>query len=603
MKTSASRISIFYFRRRIYLYVIQMENDLVDAAKKIGKNILKKPLSLLNDETEQLLKQPLQAPSQHAALTAEAAMQKTLGVAKDTSFLSQPLRDKNSVPSSSHSSPSADGMPVYKSQSQAPIDNRPWTLQDIGQNAIAAVLNDPTSSGLGQKLDTVSKQALTAIPKTNLKHVKMSDFEPYIKEIKPHFDRYLECQNLMLKEDEYLLFSKNSSGRVTQTSKFPSPEKDQSSVISSFARGIITNAKINSSSLKKEALELIPSTFFDAEFALENPRIFELVTENANVASSVPSIGDKSGGTTNSVIQEKMAHYLDTVEVHLVAEISRRSAEFFSALENIQSLHEETLQCLEHIRDIRSSLTNVSNEQAKKGLELVRLKQRRNNICLLYDSIRMVKDVKGAQPMIQILLNQSDYVGALDLIVETNKVLRSGNKSAQSGEKSLIPQKDRVVNLNGVRGLIHLSGQLAEMSKMIGTLMENDLVSLLVSSVQQALSKSQDPNQPAYQWAYNLLHSESSAFTNVAKTPIFNDADVQTKNDVKLKVLPLVMGLVRIERLGPALQIYRDKLTKVVKAVTKQVHKGLYEQLLPCLLVFPSIFAGRKGYCNKSSKC
>jgi hypothetical protein len=39
---------------------------------------------------------------------------------------------------------------------------------------------------------------------------------------------------------------------------------------------------------------------------------------------------------------------------------------------------------------------------------------------------------------------------------------------------------------------------------------------------------------------------------------------------------PLVLGLVRVERIGPALQLYRDKLMKLIKAITKQVFTFTY---------------------------
>lgn len=47
---------------------------------------------------------------------------------------------------------------------------------------------------------------------------------------------------------------------------------------------------------------------------------------------------------------------------------------------------------------------------------------------IFYSAVKMVKEVKKTQPMIQILLNQGDYVGALDLISETNKALQ-GNET------------------------------------------------------------------------------------------------------------------------------------------------------------------------------
>ena len=479
-----------------------------------------------------------------------------------------------------------------RSNSQAAIDNRPWTSQDIGQNSIGSVLNDPTSS-LSQKIDTVSKQALTAIPKTQLRHIRFKDFDPYIQEILGVYEQYQELQSFALSRDSLLMFQQQTGG-AGNTGK---PE-DRVASIDAGAGAISAGpapaptaapgpfAKSKSKAGRGvESLESIPSIFFEADFNLENPRIFEQVTQFANVSSSAPQIGDRSGATTNGVLQEKLSHYLDTVEVHLVAEISRRSSEFFSALSNIQSLHAETLECLSHIRDIRSSLTRVSDNQAKIGLDIVRKKKRRNNLALLCNTVSTVKEVKKTQPMIQVLLNQGDYVGALDLISETNRVLRG------SGCKDLtmdrISGESKPVNLEGIRGLVHLTGQLAEMSKMIGTLMENDFLSLISTDIQKFLARCQDNKQPSFIWAEKVLYADQNTIQSLLQGPVFQEAELAAEEDLKGRLTPLVMGLLRVERMGPALQLYRDKLMKVIKAVTKQVLQYWLVFLVSCFQFFP----------------
>lgn len=122
------------------------------------------------------------------------------------------------------------------------------------------------------------------------------------------------------------------------------------------------------------------------------------------------AVGSKTT-TTNSILQEKLSHYLDRVEVDLVAEISRKSSEFFAALTNIQSLHTQTSHCLVTIREIRhylgsidyllnsywlQLLDTVALRQTRNGLEIVRMKRRRTNLVLLFNTIVKVLAIVDA---------------------------------------------------------------------------------------------------------------------------------------------------------------------------------------------------------------
>jgi hypothetical protein len=457
---------------------------------------------------------------------------------------------------------------VGRSSSTAVIDNRPWTSADIGQNAIASVLNDPTGASFTQKLDSVSKQALSAIPRTSVRAVKYREFEKYIQDIRPVFDRYQDSLKTAFDGDT-VLFDEETARAVLEKSK-----------ASPTGRITVTSAVGETPRVNGDPIDSVPAVFFDPDFNLEDPRIFEQVTEFAAVTTSAPAIGATSGATTNIVLQEKLAHYLDTVEAHLVAEIAQRSIEFFAALENIRSLHAETLQSLLLIRTIRGSLANVSQDQAKKGLDVVRRKRRRNNLGILYNAVKMIKEIKKTQPMLQILLNQGDYVGALDLIAEANRLLKGNTLQAAIEASSHVVERSRIagvmmpksVQLNGVAGLVHLTGQLAEMAKMIGTLMENDFVSLMINDIQSCVNSAQDDRTTAHQWAaYYLSSNQPLNVVTAFQRPLLDASDQFSVDELKARLMPLVLGLVRVERFGTALQTFRDRLMKVVKAVTKQV--------------------------------
>jgi len=363
-------------------------------------------------------------------------------------------------------------------------------------------------------------------------------------------------------------------------------------------------------SINAPSIDTVPAIFFQSDFDLENPHTFSIVSENADVLSlnqqkpkhdsSNPSEKNDNDSTSNSILQEKLSHNLDIVEVHLLKEISRRSPSFFAALSTLQALHNETLTCVSQIHEIRKRLSSISKLSAKNGLEVVRLKRRRGNLGILYGGVQLVSDVRKTQPMIQVLLHQGDFVGALDLIDETCRVLRgsetahltstspiSVTETLSKGIKLIrnISMVPKPLDLRGVRGLIHLNGQLSEMTKMIAGLVESDFVSLITNDFKQTLAAI-DGNNPfgnmknisctpwiekiyACQQKSNFEHNHDNNNNNknILPSPLSNGKD----DDLKEKLVPLIMGLLRMDRLGIGLQIYRESLRREIKLAIKKV--------------------------------
>lgn len=71
--------------------------------------------------------------------------------------------------------------------------------------------------------------------------------------------------------------------------------------------------------------------------------------------------------------------------------------------------------------------------------------------------------MKETQPTVQLLLSNNDFIGALDLIEQTQGVLKK--------------------ELNGVQCLRHLSFQLNEMANVIDRIMQEEFVRIAVDTV------------------------------------------------------------------------------------------------------------------------
>ncbi|CAJ0851514.1 191_t:CDS:2, partial [Entrophospora sp. SA101] len=378
----------------------------------------------------------------------------------------------------------------------------------------------------------------------------------------------------------------------------------------------IVDQRLLESNIELPLLETVPSIFFDPNFNLENPRTFDAVCEQTDIIKGNPNDPSIS---TNAILQEKLSHYLDTVEVHLTKEISLRSSSFFAALSNLQALHSETLECVTQIHKLREELARIDDTKAKKGLEIVRLKRRKANTGRLYEGIKMVAEIRSIQPMIQELLGQGDYFSALDLIDEANSLLHGGNVGSDSGyngnEENINLQfnnnnglktqltsginnrpitisrlsnvandikKSGVIDLRGVKALMHFNGQLTKVYKTIGVMMENDLINMLFLDFEEHVDnvdKSVIINS-LYNFTIPLPTIKKS---NIQQTFLFNidDKNLEKEDKLKQRISPFILGLYKMNSLTHALQSYRERMLDEIKKISQiQMHNSSLTAIL-----------------------
>ncbi|KAG0248255.1 hypothetical protein BG011_000270, partial [Mortierella polycephala] len=481
----------------------------------------------------------------------------------------------------------------YSTLSEA---SQPWTRADIGFNAISGVLNNPTKRPSSSAKPT--KADIPPVAPVSIRRVKASEFDSYLKHITPVFERYQNNRAGAKPVDGSNVHSPRSPFGSSLESlathlqpQIMAPSLSQSTLESMDRTESARNPysvpdmpELNEPVPLKPAapdtpsLTTVPSIFFDPDFNFENPRTFDLVCEQNGLSNSKNST---TSIVTNSILQEKLSHYLDTVEIHLMTEISRRSTSFFEALSNLQALHSQTLECVSQIHVLRAQLARIDHTQSKQGLEVVRLKRRRRNLGLLHNGIRMVKEIRSTQPMIQVLLGNGNYFGALDLIDGAQHVLIDGDighfeaipgldlSLSHVPTSSAILPSPRSLDIRGVLALVHFGGQLTEMRKMIGKMMENDLVNLLLNDFRMRVGKL---DVATLLMDLAKVDTANTKFTkpnfNRGINPLLSK-QVERETELQEKMLPLVQGLLRANRVGAALQTYREQILQEIKNIIK----------------------------------
>ncbi|KAI1292436.1 ribosomal 40S subunit protein S1B [Mortierella claussenii] len=477
--------------------------------------------------------------------------------------------------------------------------SQPWTRADIGLNAISGVLNNPNKRSSSTVKPT--KNDIPPVAPVPVRKVKASEFDSYIKHITPVFERYQSNRAGAKPVEGAGLHSPRSpfGSSLESVANHLQPQIMTPSLAQTAMDGMdkIESARNPYSvpdmpELKEPvpikpvlpdtpALHTVPSIFFDPNFNFENPRTFDLVCEQTGPPNQKGNNNTTTSIVTNSILQEKLSHYLDTVEIHLMTEISRRSTSFFEALSNLQALHSQTLECVSQIHVLRAQLARIDHTQSKQGLEVVRLKRRRRNLGLLHNGIRMVKEIRSTQPMIQVLLGSGNYFGALDLIDGAQRVLMDGDMRhleaipgldpnlALSPSSCAIMPTPRSLDIRGVLALVHFGGQLTEMRKMIGKMIENDLVNVLLDDFRVRIGKL---DVATLLTDLGKVDTSNTKFTKPnfirGVNPLLAK-QVEREGDLQDRMFPLIQGLLRTNRAEVALQTYREQILQEIKNIIK----------------------------------
>ncbi|QRV99918.1 vacuolar protein sorting-associated protein 54 [Ceratobasidium sp. AG-Ba] len=274
-----------------------------------------------------------------------------------------------------------------------------WSASTQGFNAISTVLNNPRTKPNPLK---ASKAPQPPAHSPELKRIRRKDFDPYLKTIGPAWQKFEQARKEAL----------DPAGTPGAMLSPGSEQHDQSHP----AVPILSDPSDSTSNSRPvlSPLSSVPAVYFNSSFDLSDPRVFATVTEQDTGAFQQTS-SSPTDIALNHILQEKMSHYMDVVEQHLVREIAIRSAPFFAALSNLQDLQTEGAACLSRIARLKAQLHEVDNCQARRGLHVIHLQAKRDNLQQLQRAVKSVREVTEMSTMAKHLDDEGDHFAALGL--------------------------------------------------------------------------------------------------------------------------------------------------------------------------------------------
>lgn len=288
-------------------------------------------------------------------------------------------------------------------------------------------------------------------------------------------------------------------------------------------------------------LREIPSLYFKEDFALEEGGTFQA----ACPFSSIPQ---------NVMLQEKLSHYLDTVEVHLVKEISIRSDSFFEAQGQLEDLNENIVEACSQLHELKATVRLLDADLLEPARQIQELNRSRTDLLSLHQKLKLISYVYQALSALKLLVAAADCAGALDVIDDLQHLLEG----------------DDLVGLHCFR---HLGEQLATSLDSVNSILAADFVRAAIHDVKVLEST-----------ILTKFQTREKDTPVAGKEMIFEiKLDDEAVSGFRDRLLPLVIGLLRTAKLPAVLRIYRDTLIADIKGSIKTT----VAELLPVLFTRP----------------
>ncbi|XP_030636024.1 vacuolar protein sorting-associated protein 54 [Chanos chanos] len=367
-------------------------------------------------------------------------------------------------------------------------DQHRWTVYNSKVN-LPAALNDPRlakrESDFFTKtwgLDFVETEVM---PSFYLPNITKEHFSPYLQEMAQREKIHERCKSICPSKDE--LHS-------------------------------VPNLTLNHDKARAE-LEQVPKIFMKPDFVLNDPATFNAVLPWSHF--SVAGGKNSRDVASSRLLQEKLSHYLDVVEVSIARQISLRSEAFFHAMSSQHELQDRLRETAAAVATLRARMAAVDRLMCQGPLRALRETLTRNNCVKLHGKLKLMAAVHQTQPTVQLLLSTAEFVGALELIATTKEVLQQ--------------------ELQGIHSFRHLGSQLCEMEKLIDKMMVADFTTYARSDLNRTF---EDDNQ--------VLEKD--------------------------RLQSLVFGLLRQRRLD-FLDLYKEEMIQAAKGIVRQCVVKMVSQI------------------------
>ncbi|XP_026458093.1 vacuolar protein sorting-associated protein 54, chloroplastic-like [Papaver somniferum] len=350
--------------------------------------------------------------------------------------------------------------------------------------------------------------------------VSKSDFKSYLNVINEPYGRFEDIRNHSNKEN------------LEIDEKVEQQEEEEIDKLG------FSSTTVGQGEALVNCLREVPSLYFKEDFALEEGPTFEVACPFKTILENID-------------LQEKLSHYLDTVELHLVKEISLRSNSFFEAQGQLYGLNIEIVEACGRIRELKETIRLLNKELVEPAKQIQDLNSTRINLIALQQKLTLILYVNQALSALKLLVAAADCAGALDVTDDLRNLLDT----------------DELAGLHCFR---HLRDQLATSIQDINRILSAEFMCASIYDVKDGGSI-----------ILARIKAGNTSLTN-GKDDDFK-MDEEEMFSFRDRLLPFIVGLLRTKELPSELRNYREALTANMKTAIKTT----VAELLPLLVAQP----------------
>ncbi|KAF3786926.1 Vacuolar sorting-associated protein 54 [Nymphaea thermarum] len=269
-----------------------------------------------------------------------------------------------------------------------------------GDHSLASILNNPhvgKSGVYGSDASWASWFSSGSANPTELPPIVLnktfpeiarSDFSPYLASISEPYGRFEDIQHHTNRE---LLNSQRDAVGLDGRASVG----DSDVVVRGQGESLVA------------CLREVPSLFFKEDFALEDGGTFRAACPFSSISET-------------GVLQEKLSHYLDIVELHLVKEISLRSDSFFEAQVQLQDLNSRIVESCGRLQELKSTIRLLDNDLVGSAKNVQELNKKRSNLLALQQKLRLILYVNQALSALKLVRLLLDMFSRVEICLPMN---------------------------------------------------------------------------------------------------------------------------------------------------------------------------------------
>lgn len=442
---------------------------------------------------------------------------------------------------------------------------------------------------------TPTTRDIPPVTLTNVPHVDPSAFRPYLSQVGSLYDAFQRAKadtdnvaaQLFRKDSKKDEFTEMLERRLKDPQSGRRPSSRQESVASlSPIDSPQPRRRLSGGTSKRNPtavtpLSTIPDVYFQEEFRLENPRVFDVVSERSEViqqpqgADSAKAANGSAEGpaptrrkalATNAILQEKLSWYMDTVEIHLISSISTASTSFFAALGSLRELQSQAADSVTRIQALREDLNRLDRDMAIGGLKIVGMKRRRENLRKLSEAVDQLRAVVDGVAHCEDLIEDGKLEDALDKMDMLEMLVSGELMLTGSEDQDWLPTylPYNLIDLRELKALDGFSDGMRQLRARIGKGYESRFLEALMGDLRQHI-KSVPSQDTLQRWTSAFSRTRGDGRTPTA-LPAYYRMDGKLRSDL----LAILNGLSRSNHTPVAAAAFREAITREMKVLIRQ---------------------------------